>query len=273
MGSGAPGSSSDALSGSVAANAVAGATAGATVLALLFPVDVAKTHMQAKGTSVPTALRGLAAEVRASGAATLYRGIVPALGEQMLNRSMLFGVGSLIKSHVPAAWPEPARDAASGASAALVKTSLLHPVDTVKCRWQLGMPRWQLDGLYRGLAPAVLRSSAGMAIWLASRNELERSLPDALPGRHLASGALSSAFTDLCTFPFDTLKKNMQAGRSGAGGVLSEARGLLREGGVARFYRGYAARFVIITCNGALFNHVFVVLKARLSAAGFGAPA
>ena len=71
----------------------------------------------------------------------------------------------------------------------------------------------------------------------------------------------------------DTLKKNMQAGRSGAGGVLSEARGLLREGGVARFYRGYAARFVIITCNGALFNHVFVVLKARLSAAGFGAPA
>ena len=258
---------SDALSGSASLNAIAGAAAGASVLALLFPIDVAKTHMQAKGSSVCNTVTILAANIRGGSSLVLYRGLLPALVEQIINRSMLFGIGTIVRSHVPAAWPETTRDASSGACAALAKTALLHPVDTVKCRWQLGMPRWQLNGLYRGLAPAALRSSVGMSIWLASRNELERSLPETLHGRHLLSGALSSALTDLCTFPFDTLKKNMQADTRTIG-VRPAINRLLHEGGYSRFYRGYAARFVMMTCNGALFNEAFVRIKAQLDAAG-----
>lgn len=199
-----------------------------------------------------------------------YRGIGPALSEQMLNRFMLFGVGAFIKGRVPAEWPEPIRDAMSGATAALVKTSVLHPLDTVKCRWQLGMPWDDLHGLYRGLGPATVRSSCGMAVWLASRNQLERTLPEDTPTwvacRHFIAGALSSALTDLCTFPFDTLKKGMQASSGGgvAATLLAEARRLHTEGGLSRFYAGYVPRLFMISINGALFNATFVALKTRL---------
>ena len=109
-----------------------------------------------------------------------------------------------------------------------------------------------------------------MAVWLTSRNELERRLPTDTPlwshSRHFVSGALASVCCDMCTFPFDTLKKNMQAGIS-CRSAWQEAVGLLGEGGVARFYRGYSARFCLVALNGALFNWVFVVIKENIAMA------
>ena len=275
----------DALSGDPALNAVAGASAAAAVLATLFPIDVAKTHMQARGVSAAATLRTLLDSPRPLRA--FYGGIGPALGEQTLNRCMLFGVGAAIKRRVPTTWPEPVRDASSGAAAALCKTVLLHPLDTIKCRWQLGMGAYGgaagggVSGLYAGVGPATLRSSVGMAIWLSSRNHLERTLPDDegfwRTSRHFWAGALSSALTDLCTFPFDTLKKWMQADASAAaasgsggaagaaaGAVLGAVRRLRSEGGLRRFYFGYGPRLLMISVNGALFNAAFVSVKGRL---------
>ena len=265
-----PSKAHDAFSGDATVNAVAGAGAASIVLAALFPIDSAKTHAQARGLTLAETWRGIRASE--SPLRRAYRGFSPALCEQALNRSMLFGVGALIKNHlIPAEWPEPMRDMSSGAAAAFAKTSVLHPLDTVKCRWQLGMPLHQLDGLYGGFVPAQLRSSVGMGIWLASRNQLERSLPHDgayWPSvRHLVAGALSSLLTDLCTFPMDTLKKAMQADGSRASAApsfLTTVTRLRAEGGVPRFYAGYGARFVMISVNGALFNAAFVALKARL---------
>jgi hypothetical protein len=267
--------SSDAMSGHAGVNAAAGSAAGATVLALLFPVDLAKTYMQANGTSAMETARVLLRAERPLH--RMYRGLVPALAEQSVNRAVLFGVGALLKQHIPLTWPEPARDAACGAGAAIIKTTALHPLDSVKCRWQLGKPLNELGGLYHGLSPALVRSSLGMAIWLSSRNHLERTLPRAHGEgessrwsalRHMVAGALSSALTDICTFPFDTLKKGMQAvgGASGSGGsaqrsLLVEMQRLHMEGGVARFYKGYAARVLLISVNGAVFNATFELVK------------
>lgn len=259
----------DAMSGDPAINAAAGAAAGSAVLFALFPIDLSKTYMQANGATVGQTVRALVVNSD-SPVRRLYRGVLPAVTEQMLNRSMLFGIGSLIKSVVPEQWPEPARDAASGAGAALIKTSVLHPLDSVKCRWQLGLPLSELGGLYHGISPAIIRSSFGMAVWLTSRNALERNLPDQIDGppRHFLAGAMSSLLTDLLTFPFDTLKKAMQA--TGASdkraGLLSEMARLREEAGLVRFYRGYSARVVMISMNGALFNAAFVAIKGSLSA-------
>ena len=207
-------SSSDAFSGDPTLNAIAGATAGGAVLAFLFPIDTTKTQMQARGTSATATIKALItseAPLR-----RIYRGLAPAIAEHAANRAMLFGVGAEIKKHVPREWPEPARDMASGAAAAFAKTTMLHPLDTIKCRWQVGLPFYQVSGLYSGLVPAQLRSSVGMGIWLSSRNQLERSLPPD-EGRFWSLfkpfivGALSSALTDLLTYPLDTLKKRMQA--------------------------------------------------------------
>ena len=293
-------SSSDAFSGDPTLNAIAGGTAGGAVLAALFPIDTTKTQMQARGTSATTTIKALItseAPLR-----RIYRGLAPAIAEHAANRAMLFGVGAEIKKHVPREWPEPARDMASGAAAAFAKTTMLHPLDTIKCRWQVGLPFYQVSGLYSGLVPAQLRSSVGMGIWLSSRNQLERSLPD--EGRFWSLfkpfivGALSSALTDLLTYPLDTLKKRMQAevvvvhaggsgggeaaaaaagggggaaalampGTGGGGGVslLGSIRRLFAEGGIPRFYTGYGMRFLMIAVNGALFNAAFVAIKSRL---------
>ena len=143
-----------------------------------------------------------------------------------------------------------------------------------------------------------------MALWLSSRNRLEAELPrDGAfwhATRHFIAGALSSALTDLCTFPLDTLKKAMQAGavagaasaapahapptpavllasgavappthvspavRAAEPGLRGVARRLRAEGGLARFYRGYTLRVIMISINGALFNAAFVGVKSRL---------
>ena len=90
--------SSDAMSGDPAVNAIAGASAAGAVLCGLFPIDSIKTQMQAKGTPALVTVRSqLLADAPWS---RIYRGLAPALAEQMLNRSMLFGVGALMKRHV-----------------------------------------------------------------------------------------------------------------------------------------------------------------------------
>lgn len=260
-------SSSDAMAGSPTINAAAGGAAGGIVLVALFPVDLAKTHMQANGTTTLQTARALFGSTDAT-FRRLYRGVIPALAEQAMNRSMLFGVGAAIKGATPSYWPEPMRDAASGAGAAFIKTSVLHPLDSVKCRWQLGLPLSELSGLYHGLSPALVRSSAGMAVWLMSRNFLERELPGETPWRHFLAGAGSSLITDLFTFPFDTLKKAMQASGGSSEKRTTLASHALRwrsEEGLTRFYRGYSARLVLVSVNGALFNSAFVAIKGWLT--------
>jgi hypothetical protein len=162
----------DALEGRASLNAAAGGIASGSLLVVLFPIDVIKTHLQTAALDHQTL-----AYLRKTLLPRLYRGLTPAVIEHSVNRSMLFGVGTLLRDRIPASYPEPARDALSGFGAAFSKTMLLHPIDTVKCRWQLGQPRGNLGGLYNGITAAVTRSAGGMAIWLALRNWLERSLP------------------------------------------------------------------------------------------------
>ena len=203
----------------ISRNFIAGSLAGCVVRATLFPIDTVKTHMQTKGTTLPTTLRSLAST---RSIFSFYRGISPALLEIGINRGALMGVATAVKQLLPSDLPESVRDAAAGASAGCIKTAVLHPLDTLTCRGQLGQS-WTAQlwppqlTLYNGIGPAVCRSAGGMAIWLSARNGLERSsenAPEPLKRRpwlrDFLVGATSSAICDLCTFPLDTLKKNQQ---------------------------------------------------------------
>ena len=182
------------------------------------------------------------------------------------------GVSTSIKRAMPQELPEAARDATAGFAAGALKTAVLHPLDTLTCRGQVGRaqleliwPRPQLSVLYCGISPAILRSAGGMAIWLSTRNSLERSSADTLREspwlRDWLVGMASTAFTDICTFPLDTLKKNLQAD---GGDVVALVRRLVGDGGFRRLYHGYGPRLLIMTMQGGLWNWVYVrVLESQ----------
>jgi len=276
----------DALNGRATHNALAGGAAAFSVLTVFFPIDTLKTHMQTHGQGAPAALRII---IGGGGTPALYRGFSMAVTEHTINRMLLFGGSTLIKQRcTPTAWPEPLRDAAGGMGAGLGKTILLHPLDTIKVRWQLGQPGRPAEqkaaggfvsGLYRGITPAVTRSSVGMAIWLTARNGLEAGLPAQTPLRHFVAGFLASTTNDLCTFPLDTLKKNLQSVRAAgigagaapaaaasSGDLLQVAQRLWREGGVLRFYRGITPQLVRRGLDGGLLNIFYVRFKRMLEA-------
>ena len=273
----------DALAGPSSNNAIAGGVAAFSVLSVFFPIDTLKTHMQTHGHDLTASLRS----ILRTGPMSLYRGFSMAVAEHTANRMLLFGGSALIKQQfTPPTWPEPLRDAAGGMGAGLGKTLLLHPLDTIKTRWQLGQPGRPAEqtavacfvsGLYRGVSPAATRSAVGMAIWLTTRNGLEERLPPQLPLRHFVAGFFASFATDMSTFPLDTLKKNLQAVRgttaaaSGAAtadapgvSVGAVARRLWHEGGALRFYRGLGPQVVRRGLDGGMLNFCYVRVKRAL---------
>ncbi len=92
-------------------------------------------------------------------------------------QGLKFGSGAAFKQQLPIHWPEPVRDAAAGSLAAISATTLLFPLDTLKTRWQLNLPSPSLVQVYQGFQPAVAYSAFGMALWVVSRNSLERTIP------------------------------------------------------------------------------------------------
>ena len=240
----------------------AGALAGCCMRVALFPVDTIKTQMQTGGASLSEAVR--AAGQR--GIPKLYRGISPAMLEIGINRGALMGLSTHFKTLLPRELPEWASDGAAGVAAGATKTVCLHPLDTLTCRGQVGGAQWallwprpQLGALYNGFGPAIARSAGGMGIWLTVRNGMYRAAEaqQVKQGtlRDFLVGGAASTFTDLCTFPLDTLKKNLQANGGSAGAVVQS---LVRDGGLLRLYRGYGPRFFIVAANGGLWNYVYV---------------
>lgn len=263
---------SDAMSGNPVTNAWAGGLAGTLQVFFLLPLNTVQTQMQTKGHTFVAAIQVLFRSGVSSGVRNLYRSMAPAIGTMGINRAIVFGLGASIKQGIPTSVPEPIRDATAGATAAVIKTCTLHPLDVLKTRWQMQMKHPRVAELYFGLLPAATRSSVGMAIWVSTRNALERSVPD-IRGKHFICGALSGVFADLATFPLDTIKKRMQVQEAGKQatqcssmyrGMVQELGALHADGGFTRFYRGYSARLSIQMLNGAIFNSVFVSCKNAL---------
>jgi len=179
------------------------------------------------------------------------------------------GGSSEAKRLLPSEYSDVTRDFLGGVIAGGVKTACLHPIDTLTCRGQVGgaqleilWPPSQWRHLYAGIAPAIVRSAGGMGIWLSMRNVLERNVPTVLQSdvRDWLVGMASTSATDVCTFWLDTLKKILQAD---GGSVMSLMQRLLRAegGGVARLYRGYSPRFLMVAINGGLWNWVYVRVR------------
>ena len=179
-------SSQDALSGDPSRAAMASCAAGIIQGCLLLPMNTVQTQMQTRGKSIPATLRSLFEGGTLSGVHNLYRALLPTVGMLGARQGLKFGSGAVYKQRLPTTWPEPARDACAGGLSALTSTTLLFPLDTLKTRWQMGMPGPSAGQAYNGFRPAASYSVFGMALWLVSRNALERNIPDPPSGSALA---------------------------------------------------------------------------------------
>ena len=122
--------------------------------ALLLPMNTVQTQMQARGLGTMATLRGNFSHGALGGVRSLYRALAPTVGMLGLRQGLKFGSGAIFKQHMPTHWPEAARDASAGALSALTSTSVLFPLDTLKTRWQLGLPSPRATELYHGFSPA-----------------------------------------------------------------------------------------------------------------------
>ena len=264
-------SSSDALSGDPTRAAIASSAAGMVQASLLLPMNTVQTQMQTRGMSLREVLRNFFRNGPVRGLANLYRALAPTVAMLGARQGLKFGAGASFKRRLPLSWPEPARDACAGGLSALTSTTLLFPVDTLKTRWQMGMATPRLDQMYQGFRPAASYSAFGMALWVMMRNALERNLPEPVGGsalaywKHFFCGGLAGVCVQVPTFPFDTLKKRLQASDAPRA-VFHEAQVLFQEGGAARFYRGFTLKCGFVALNGAIFNTVFVGVRRVLGA-------
>ena len=225
-------------------------------------------------TQVQTGGRGALVTLRSNfehgvlrGVRNLYGALGPTYAMLGARQALKFGGGAAVKQRLPEEWSEIARDATAGSVSAVTSTTLLYPLDTLKTRWQTGRPSPKLAQMYNGFGPAVSYSAFGMALWVVTRNALERTLPEpqgALEhSKHFVCGGLAGLCVQIPTFPFDTLKKRLQSAMVRRG-ILEEVRALLRDGGPMRFYRGFWLKCGFVALNGAVFNTVFVAARKLL---------
>ena len=88
-------------------------------------------------------------------------------------------------------------------------------------------------------------------------------LPGFLAPKRPSSRTLELTPPQLPTFPLDTLKKRLQS-TDASTTALKEAKLLLSEGGVLRFYRGFPVKCLFVALNGAVFNSVYVFVRKLL---------
>ena len=260
----------DALGGDPFRNAVASWLAGCLQATILLPINTTQTHMQTKGTNAQQTMRNIFDNGAINGVRRLYRALGPTVAMLGARQGLKFGSGATIKQKLPPYLPEVVRDALSGGASAFCATTLLFPLDALKTRWQVDLGYPSLRQMYQGLLPAVTYSSCGMALWVVSRNALERNIPEPPSGSHLTPwkhflcGGLAGMLVQIPFFPFDTLKKRLQASDKPRT-MFAEARVLMANGGLHRFYRGFAIKCAFTALNGAIFNTVYVYVRSVLA--------
>jgi solute carrier family 25 thiamine pyrophosphate transporter 19 len=265
---------------------LAGCASGAASRVVTAPLDVAKIRFQldhgAKHRYVGlwSAMKSIYAE---EGMVSLWRGNAAAMYLWVSYSGIQFSVyGSLTRhlddmpSYVPPAWQaasKPVGKFCAGASASAVATIATYPLDIMRTTFAAqGVPRQfhssidfvtssvRLHGLrclYRGIGPALVQIVPQMGLCFTLYETIKDWQPFPVDSMRAVAwpafaGASAGLLSKLVVYPFDTLKKRMQAAAiledmvpSMQQGLLAAQRGPLRAAvylwkseGTASLYRG-----------------------------------
>uniref|UniRef100_A0A7S2W927 Mitochondrial folate transporter/carrier n=1 Tax=Mucochytrium quahogii TaxID=96639 RepID=A0A7S2W927_9STRA len=171
----------------------------------------------------------------------------------------------------------------SGLLAGFVTTVSLHPLDLIKTRFQVDETRGKgslfnrgagvlkeayrvstesgIRGLYRGLLPSVMGSSASWGIYFMLYESLKRTL-EPNPGQRLTSmqyllaSAAAGAVTTCFTNPIWLVKTRMELQRPGQEpyrGVVDAFSKIVRTEGIAGLYKGIVPALFLVSNGGVQF--------------------
>jgi hypothetical protein len=148
-------------------------------------------------------------------------------------------------------------------------TGVLYPLDTLKTRMQSGAKALpddadadgeagsarsrqlaMLKSLYKGIQYKIAESTTSKFFYFYAYTLLAQVVAprDGQPigtATNLAIGYLSEFVHLPVTLPMEVIATKLQTGAKGAGGVLEIVRGVFQESGLAGFYKGFNAYFVL----------------------------
>jgi len=285
-------------------HAAAGSCAGVMEHVAMYPVDTIKTRMQAcavePGGRAPGVAETVRVVLREQGASGLMRGCF-AIGVGCIPAHVgLFCTYEFAKVRLMdprVAEHQPVQAAACGALATIVHDMIITPTDVVKQRLQLGrysgiadcvVSMWRHEGplaFYRSLPTTLIAECPFHGVLVASNESLkvllglekrgdvqsDSRVPVAM---HFVSTGLSGMFAAVVTQPLDVVKTRLQTQSVAAGaegevvvrysGMVSTARLIWREEGVAGLFRGTVPRLVFAAPSAAMCWGTYEVMKRLL---------
>lgn len=164
-----------------------------------------------------------------------------------------------------------------------VATSVLYPLDTLKTRMQSGAKAFSSDSdkqggdqkqqlvalvrsLYKGIQYKMAESTVSKFFYFYAYTFLSQLIApkDGSPigtATNLAVGYVSEFVHLPLTLPMEVIATQLQTGAKGSGNILQIVRNVLAESGVAGFYKGFTAYFVLCL-QPAIQYTVFEKVKA-----------
>jgi len=242
-----------------------------------YPLDTVKVRIQ---TSPAGTYKGtfdcLFDCVRKEGVRGLYRGMTsPLLGVAGIN-AVTFGVNAQVLKQLPQ--PDSISSITiAGASAGLIQTSIVSPMELVKTQMQVC---GQTDisgtvshitrlagfgGLCRGLGITATREVPAFAVYFSSYEVIVRNLGESTSAV-LFGGGMAGVLSWIATYPQDVIKSRLQADAFGASqmyrGPLHCLKLSLKEEGYSFLFRGIGSTVIrAFPMNAVTFGVFTFVMK------------
>jgi len=277
---------------------VAGASAGVMEHIAMFPVDTAKTRMQAKGHLIAGSEAALAATkhtnvvstltniAKVEGVPVLYRGVGAVVLSAIPSHSLYFATIEYFKETFGGnkGGLRPVENAMAGGIATLFHDSIVTPLDNVKQRLQVyNSPYRNIGhcartifraegwrGFYASYPITVLLNVPFMSVNFASYESFKYLLAgdgEHSTGQELLAGGAAGALGGLVSNPLDVVKTRIQTDPGNRRPkAMDVVRSIMKEEGLAGFMRGTTARVLYFMPSAAISWTTYDTMKKVLSA-------
>eukprot|EP01025_Chloroclados_australasicus_P014366 TRINITY_DN16728_c0_g1_i2.p2 TRINITY_DN16728_c0_g1~~TRINITY_DN16728_c0_g1_i2.p2 ORF type:complete len:335 (+),score=33.07 TRINITY_DN16728_c0_g1_i2:194-1198(+) len=173
----------------------------------------------------------------------------------------------------------------AGAVAGITEHAAMFPMDTIKTRMQVwsvckdrtttrdfksvimrSLRKEGILSLYRGLSAMIYGAGPSHAVYFATYEFTKQQLDtdnagNPSPSVAAFSGAVAAAASDGCMVPADVVKQRLQISGSPYKGVLNCINTIIREEGIAGFYRSYPTTLLMNIPFTAIHFSIYETMK------------